>query len=625
MPASTTAGRLLIQQALPPGVGLRDGQSLDKKSIRQLLQEVADNHPDQFKDVIEALSDIGRRAAWESGVSVSLSGLGKSAAKERVLAPMRRQMQKVLADQSLTQEQRNKRLVEIGSSVSEAMQTAIMEEAKSENNPFYHQVASGARGNPGSLVSLRGADVLVEDHTGEIVPVPIDRSYAQGLTPAQYFASTYGQRRGMLDVKFSVADAGFLGKKISNAAHRLVVTSDAPNPTRLPVGLPVGADDEDNIGAVLAADAGPYKAGEVIDSRMLRKIQDAGVEQLLIHSPLTDMSADGGISALSAGRRNKGGMSEIGDNVGLPAAQSISERLSQGLLESKHSAGVSSRVGKSGFDFISRMIEAPENFPGSGPLAQEDGEVRAITEAPQGGNNVAVGERTYYIPPDVTPTVSVGDHLEAGDDITDGVPHPNDLVRLRGMGEARRVYLREMREILNNSGIPHNRRNLEAVTAGLLNWARVTNPDGIGDNIVDDVVPYNRLMASYKPRKTAKVVPTSTAHGRYLEEPVLHYTPGTRISKHVLADLKKWKIKDITVDDEEPDFEPHMVRGVHSVYHDPDWRTRLAGFYTSTGFKDSVRRGDVSELDSTSYAPALGRAVGFGQQLRDGGTYGSGA
>lgn len=619
----TTVGRLMVEQALPPGVELRQGQKLDKGTIKEILQQVAEDHPEKFKQVLEALSDIGRRAAWESGVTVSLTGLGKSKAKEKILGPMRRRMQQILADQTLSQEERNKKLIDLGMSVSSGMQDALMEEAKAEGNPFYYQIASGARGNPGSLVSLRGADVLVQDHAGETVPVPIDRSYAEGLTPAQYFASTYGQRKGMLDTKLSVADAGFLSKKLSNAVHRQVVTREKPAEYRHPVGLPVDVDDRDSVGSVLAADAGPYKAGEVVSARMLKKLKDRDVDQVLVHSPLTDFDPDGGLSAYAAGRRTRGGLSEVGDQIGLPASQAIGERLSQGLLDSKHSAGVNVRVAKSGFEFISRMIEAPENFPGSGPLAQEDGDVTDIRDAPQGGKYVTIGEQDYYIPPDVRPIVNVGQTVEQGDDLTDGVPHPNDLVRLRGMGEARRVYLREMGEILRNSGVPHNRRNLENVTAGLLNWARVTNPDGLGDNIVDDVVPYNRLIANYRPRKTAQSTTLSRARGRYLEEPVLHYTPGTRLTNKVIEDLKRWNIREVLTDEDPPDFEPQMVRGVHSVYHEPDWRARLGGFYTSSGFKDSVRRGATSDTNSTSYFPALARGQGFGQQLEQQGTYGS--
>jgi hypothetical protein len=190
------------------------------------------------------------------------------------------------------------------------------------------------------------------------------------------------------------------------------------------------------------------------------------------------------------------------------------------------------------------------------------------------------------------------------------------------MGEARRVYANALHEAFNESGVEASKRNVQAVVAGLLNWAKVTNPDGIGDNVVDDIAPFNRLVYNYKPRPTAKLVPPKQAVGKYLDEPVLHYTPGTRVNSKVLANLQKFGIKDVHAHDEQPDFEPEHVRSVLSVYHDPDWQTRLAGFYTSSAFQKSVHRGAESDANSTSYFPALAKGVGFGKNLTTTGTYG---
>lgn len=621
MSGELTVGQLLIRRALPEDLADRN-KNLDKKSLRKLFAELAERHPERYKQVLEQLSDIGREAAWRGGATVSLSGLSRSRAKEEVLAPVRKEVRKIIRNTRLSPEERNRRLIDVVSAASPDLQDALLAEARSEKNPFYEQVVSGARGSAASLSSLRGADLLVTNQRGELVPVPIFSSYGEGLSPGEYFATSFGQRKGQLDVKLAVADAGFLSKQLNNATHRQVVTHEAPPERRLPVGLPVRTSDMDNAGAVLARDAGPFKAGEILTQRKLDKLRAEEVDEVLVHSPITDYSEDGGLSSLAAGKRTKRGLSPIGENIGLSSAQALSERLSQGLLDSKHSAGVGVRVPKSGFEYINRLIQAPENFPEAGPLAEEEAEVLSVDDAPQGGKIVRTTDREYYLQDGLTPVVKPGDHLEPGDDLSDGTPHPSDLVRLRGMGEARRVYTEILGEALKNSGVAQNRRNLESITSGLLNWARVTNPDGLGDNIYDDVVPFNRLAATYVPRSTAQKTKISLARGRYLEEPVLHYTPGTRVTNRVLEDLKKWGIEDVITDENEPDFQPNMVRGVHSVYHDPDWRTRLGGFYTATAFKDSVRRGLTSDTRSTSYVPGVTRGVGFGQDLASTGMYG---
>jgi len=617
----TTVGTILINDALPEDMRKKEHR-LDKKGVHELFMELAKKHPEKYSAVLQELSNVGKTAAWTEGLSVSLAALRKSKAKEAILQPVRERIRAIVDDDDLNDEERNEAIINELMKVSNDLTEAIYEESKAEGSPFAVQIESGARGKKSNLASLRGADLLATDQNDNFIPVPIWNSYAEGLTPAQYFAASYGQRKGMLNTKLATADAGFLSKQLVNAAHRQVVTRDEPEATRLPVGLPTRTDDKDNIGAVLAQDVGKYTAGTVLDDETLEDLQDEGIEDILVHSIMTEPSADGGVSAQAAGHRTREGLHQLGDNIGIPAAQAVGERLSQGSLSAKHSAGVSDRVSKSGFEYINRLIQAPESFPEAGPLAEEDGLVEDVREAPQGGNYIRVKKREYYIPPGLNVTVKVGDEVEQGDDLSDGTPHPGDLVRLRGIGEARRVYMQNLKEALDASGVDAHRRNVEAVTAGLINWARVTDPDGIDQHIYDDVVPFNNLAYSYKPRADAEELEPKKLVGRYLEEPVLHYTPGTRVTRKIAKDLEKWKIKKAFGHQDPPEFEPHMVRGLHSIFHDPDWRTRLSGFYTASAFQKSLHRGRESDVQSTSYVPSLTTPQVLGRQLKTLGKYG---
>ncbi len=245
-----------------------------------------------------------------------------------------------------------------------------------------------------------------------------------------------------------------------------------------------------------------------------------------------------------------------------------------------------------------------------------------IEDAPQGGRYIHVGSTKHWVHPDLNPTVKIGDTLEAGDDLTDGVPHPSELVRHRGIGEARRVYTGLLHEALDNSGVTTHRRNLEAVVSGLINWAKVTHPDGIGDHVVDDVVGYNSLAHGYRPREGAKLTPPNQAVGRYLEEPAIHYTVGTRVTRRVAQHLKRHGIKDIHTHEDPPGFEPHMQRGIMGVHDDPDWQTQLGGFYTTSAFNKSLSRGAESNPGGTSFVPGLAKGTDFGKQLGTVGRYG---
>jgi DNA-directed RNA polymerase subunit beta' len=618
----TNIGTILINEALPEDLR-KSKHNFNKAEIGKLFQIVAEKHPEQYQDILSKLSDVGRTAAWTEGASVSLSALRKSKAKEALLAEARKQVSAIINDDSLDDKAREEAITGTLIPLIPKLQDAVYKESKEENSPYVMQLESGARGKKGDLGSMRGADLLSQDQHDRLMPIPIWHSYAEGYTPAEYFASTFSQRKGAVAVKLGVGDAGYMTKRLSNAAHRLVVSRDTPEPTRLPVGLVVPVDDKDNIGSVLASDIGNYKAGTIITSKVLSDIKDSGSDEILIHSTITEPSPDGGISAYAAGRRDRAGLSMIGDNIGLKAAQAIGEKLSQGQLSAKHSLGAKAKASRSGIEYLNRLLDAPDEFEEAGPLSEEDGIIDKIEAAPQGGNYIHVGNKKYYAHSSLTPTVKIGDHVEAGDDLTDGVPHPSQLVRLRGMGEARRVYIDYLKEGLENSGTSANRRNIEPVVTGLLNWAEVTNPDGIDDNVYGDIVPFNKLSYSYKPRKDAKLDNPSKLIGHYLEEPVLHFTPGTRINKRVAKKLQDWKIDNVYAHPVEPDFQPHMVRSIQSVYHDPDWRTRLVGFYTSSAFDKALHRGAESDTSSTSYAPAIAKPSVLGQKLTSLGKYGS--
>lgn len=619
---TTSVGQLLLKSAVPKELH-KDRLTFDKKTTHEFFTTLAENHPEQYKDVLKRLSEIASEAAWNAGASISLSGLRKSKAKETVLGPVRAKVQAIIDDDSLTDEERNKAIVETILPTAKPLTDAILEEARLEDSPYYRQVASGGRGKASDLNSLRGADLLATDNKQMPIPFPVFHSYAEGLDPVEWFAGSFSQRRNMSDVKLGTATAGFTGKMLVNAAHRLVVNKEMPIATRLPVGLPTTVEDRDNVGAVLAQDAGPYKAGTLLTNSILDDLDDKEVTDILVHSPLTDLTEDGGISRYAAGRRGASGLAIIGDNIGTTSAQVIGEKLSQGMLSSKHNTMMGSkRQNRAGQVYLDRLLGAPENFPEAGPLSDISGKVTNIVKAPQGGHDITVGDKSFYVGEGLEPVVKIGDEVDVGDDLSDGVPHPKQLVALRGLGEARRVYMNYLKEGLADSGVAVTRRNLEPVVAGLLNWAKVDTPDGIGDAVPDDIVPANKLIAQYKPRPTAKTYAPSLAVGKYLEEPALHYTPGTRITKKVAADLQKWKIKDVTADDNTPEWSPYMERAVMSVYHDPDWQTRLQGFYTTNAFMDSLHRGGVSDTKSTSYVPALAKGVDFGKDLRTKGIYG---
>ena len=159
------------------------------------------------------------------------------------------------------------------------------------------------------------------------------------------------------------------------------------------------------------------------------------------------------------------------------------------------------------------------------------------------------------------------------------------------------------------------------IVAGLLNHVQITDPNGAGDHIIDDIVPYNRLAANYIPRDGHEKLAPKRAYGKYLEEPVLHYSVGTKVTSKVTDDLEKWEIPDITVHKDPPPFQSHWERLMTVTSRDPDWQTRLGGFYIGKGLMHGIHHGATSDPRGTSYFPAVAQGTGIGKDIKTTGEY----
>ncbi len=266
----TTPGMLMVNMALPSDLR-SDSIRLDKKSIATLLEQVALKYPEKYPEILKSLTQLGARVASDTGASISGFALQDSPERQALAAELDQKVQDlrhVVKDDKEFQKQ----VVVLAESYRKKFQDVAMMNGERVSDPLYEQLKSGARGNSTQYSSMVGADVLVTDHTGNPVAVPITRNYSVGLSPAEYFASLYGTRKGLIDTKFSVGEAGFFAKKLANTLHRLVVTDDEPIAHRLPVGLPSSSTDPDIIGSVLAEDVGPYKARTIITPKIAQGI-----------------------------------------------------------------------------------------------------------------------------------------------------------------------------------------------------------------------------------------------------------------------------------------------------------------------------------------------------------------
>jgi hypothetical protein len=284
--------------------------------------------------------------------------------------------------------------------------------------------------------------------------------------------------------------------------------------------------------------------------------------------------------------------------------------LANGMIVSNSAKHVGGAVGTNdntvqGIDGIIQFLNVPDRFVGGAVMAPEDGRVTQISKAPQGGNYVFVNDKQLWVSPDNKLLFKVGDTLEAGDALSDGLPNPAEVAKYKGLGEARRYFVDRFGQMLKDNGVQAHRRNLESISKALYDRVTITKPEGLLGYMPGETVPYSDLQREYKERAGTYAAKPKAAIGRYLERPVLHYTIGTRITPSVARALSDEGVQEVNVNDEGPDFEPEVMRMMDIPASDPDWKVRLSGFNLKKSLLDSATHGSVSNNNSTSYVPKL--------------------
>ncbi len=605
----TTIGRYLLDLALPESY--RDPNRVwDAKTAGDLFARLAREQPDQYGDILAKLNAIARDAQGSrGGVSPSIRHVREAEAWKNRRAGIQQEVKQIFSDPNLSAKEKQDRLVRRMAELSPVLTQEVFDEASKSDNPFSWIVRSGMKGKPANINNLIGTPLLFADAKNRPIPIPILHGYGRGLSPSEYWAASYGTRKGLADVKMATADAGYLSKQLVQIAHRSVVTDDddPDSPDDETRGLPVDLDDDDNIGTLLARSVGPFKRNTVVTAKVLRNLKRQGVKRILVRSPTVGGPQDGSVYARDVGLREQGRLCVRGENPGVAAAHALSEPLSQGSISSKHSAGVvgaQAAAAISGFQAINQFIQVPKENRNWAAHAKSDGRVQKIEPAPQGGNYVYVNNEPVYVPHGSAVTVKPGDEIEAGDLLSSGLPNPAIVVEHKGIGEGRRYFTQELTKMLRDANMTVNRRNVELIARGLVNHVELG--EEMDAYVPGDKVPYNMLEKFYQPRQDAQTVDAQMALGKYLERPVLHYTIGTKVRPSVVRNLKEFGLdKALSVHDQAPPFQPQMVRGMAIAAHDPDWIASMQGSGIKGRVLSAVHRGHSSDPLGTSYVSGI--------------------
>jgi DNA-directed RNA polymerase subunit beta' len=515
---STTLGRALFNETLPTDYPYMETVA-DKTQLSAIVNDLAERYPKvEVAAALDRIKDAGFHWATRSGVTVALSDILTPPNKREIITGYEKQAAKVQDqfDKGLTTEaERRQELIEIWNRATAEVAKA-MEDNLPESNNINRMVSSGARGNWMQVRQIAGMRGLVSNPKGEIIPRPIVNSYREGLSVAEYFISTHGARKGLADTALRTADSGYLTRRLVDVSQDVIIREDDCGTTKgldMPIAnlSPSGewvrdVNVENSVYArSLAADAVDAKgkviaeAGDDVGDVLLEVLLAAGVNDIKVRSVLTCESAVG-VCAVCYGRSlATGKLVDIGEAVGIIAAQSIGEPGTQLTMRTFHTGGVASADDiTQGLPRVTELFEA-RTPKGASPIAEAAGRItiedtdrsRKLILTPDNGDEPHI----YPVLKRATLLIEDGQHVDLGQQLHIGNLDPKEVLRVKGVRAVQLHLVDGVQGVYRSQGVPIHDKHIEVIVRQMLRKVTVVehgDTDLLPGELVDRL-KYNEL------------------------------------------------------------------------------------------------------------------------------------
>jgi DNA-directed RNA polymerase subunit beta' len=494
----TTPGRLIFNAALPDDFAyVNDVIGKRNRPISAIIEQLAANYPKAtVATSLDQIKDLGFRYAAQSGLTMSMDDIRTPPEKAGIIDRFEKEAEKAESQFRrgiITDDERRQKEIEIWTSANSLVGQAMDRTLSSlAFNPLDMMVHSGARGNPQQVRQIAGMKGLVSNPRGEMIPRPIISSFREGLSVLEYFISTHGARKGLADTALRTADSGYLTRRLVDVAQELIVREDDCETTR---GVWVESVVPDEPGRrsyletriygrvlvepVTLADGTTMDAGTMVDDEELARLRDdPGLNRVRVRSVLTCESEHGvcgscyGLSL--ATNRNI----ELGEAVGVIAAQSIGEPGTQLTMRTFHTGGIAGEDITHGLPRVVELFEA-RTPKGAAVLARTSGVVR-ITEEENGRRITIVSddgsEDSYNVSPRAHLEVSEGQDVSAGDALVEGPKDPQELLEIKGIRETQQYLVEEVQKVYRDQGVSIHDKHIELIVRQMLRRVSVAEP-----------------------------------------------------------------------------------------------------------------------------------------------------
>jgi DNA-directed RNA polymerase subunit beta' len=495
--AQTTLGRVLFNDLLPEDYPFMN-EPMPKKRQAAIVNDLAERYPMvTVARTLDKLKDAGFHWATRSGVTIAISDVVVPPTKQQILDSYEQKadaVEKRYQRGQLSHTERNNELVKVWGQATEEVAEA-MEANFPDDNPIPMIVKSGAAGNMTQVRSLAGMRGLVSNPKGEYIPRPIKSNFREGLSVLEYFIATHGARKGLADTALRTADSGYLTRRLVDVSQDVIVR-EVDCGTSRGINMTIGAAGPD--GAVIRdqhvetsvyartlaeeisdADGNVLlNRGDDLGDPAIEKLVTSGVTRAKVRSVLTCESAVGVCATCYGRSMATGQLVDVGEAVGIVAAQSIGEPGTQLTMRTFHQGGVAGDDITTGLPRVQELFEA--RIPkGKAPIADVDGRVRIedgdrfwkITLIPDDGSEEIIFDKLskrqrLAVTPDGP--LSDGDHVLVGQQLLEGTPDPHEVLRVMGPREAQLHLVDEVQKVYRAQGVSIHDKHIEVIVRQML-------------------------------------------------------------------------------------------------------------------------------------------------------------
>ncbi|MBR0127352.1 MAG: DNA-directed RNA polymerase subunit beta' [Firmicutes bacterium] len=505
----STVGRFIFNQQIPQDLGYVEDREADpyslevdflctKKTLGQIIDRCYRRHGNTDTVLmLDYIKDMGYHYSTKAAITIGISDMEIPEAKQSIIAEADALVDKYDAAYRrglVSDKERYSKVIDIWNQATDDVADALMDSLGSLNNLFI-MAHSGARGSKNQIRQIGGMRGLMANATGKTIEIPIKANFREGLSVLEYFLSSNGARKGLADTALRTADSGYLTRRLVDVSHNVIVREDDCGTEE---GIEVKAFTDGKevieklkdriIGRTALNDIVHPETGEIIveqdeeiNEAEAQMIEDAGITSVAIRSVMT-CRCKNGVCAKCYGRNLATGESvNIGEAVGIQAAQSIGEPGTQLTMRTFHTGGVAGSDITQGLPRVEELFEARKP-KGLAQVCEADGTVVSISHVDNMTEVIVRGEveKKYEIPYGARICVSEGEYVEAGDNITSGPLDPKDLLRLTGVEGVYQYLLKEVQRVYKNQGVDINDKHIEVIVGQMLSKMKINNPGDTG-------------------------------------------------------------------------------------------------------------------------------------------------